>query len=380
YNITGLDNDYEASTSNDILRPRTDGDQIPLQEEEDNIDDKDNDDEDRHADLLRKKKKKGPKKYKFTVPNPPSKSAPPGPAYSPQTLSLLGYTQYFANLTYINNDFIKDDGENAQGADGENAADHNDDNDGNGGAEAQKWKEGKHQGRRPRKQTPHPRPFRYEVEYTTYNDSVYALRDLSVRSYLDLARRIGDSAKGKGKGKGGKRSAIWEAVDATVDDEVGGDAGDGGSWNEQYDDDDDYDDDENDDNDRHHDDHEDEDVDAEVEEQRITKKKPKHGKKHDKKKHRKHRKAMTKLWYTFVKRAYVSAMDKEDLEEQFGELSPPPAAAVPSVSSAPSVPSAPSVSAVASLEEEGLGEQIHGGAVRGTRGGGDAVVERWEEL
>ena len=43
---------------------------------------------------------------KFKIPDPPSKSTPPGPAYSPQTLTLLGYIQYFANLTDLNNDFV----------------------------------------------------------------------------------------------------------------------------------------------------------------------------------------------------------------------------------------------------------------------------------
>ena len=52
-----------------------------------------------------KKKKKHHKKQKFTIPSPPSKSSPPGPAYSPQPFTWTSYTQYYANLTRINNDF-----------------------------------------------------------------------------------------------------------------------------------------------------------------------------------------------------------------------------------------------------------------------------------
>ncbi|KAL8864802.1 MAG: hypothetical protein Q9174_007214, partial [Haloplaca sp. 1 TL-2023] len=50
------------------------------------------------------------KKHKKKGPKPPSKSQPPGPAYSPQTLSLLSYTQYFANLTRINAAFASPHG------------------------------------------------------------------------------------------------------------------------------------------------------------------------------------------------------------------------------------------------------------------------------
>jgi len=372
YNITGLDNDYVASTPYSIIEPRWDGIQVPLRSDEDGTED----DNVQHAEVLRKKKKKkGPKKYKFTVPEPPSKSAPPGPAYSPQTLSLLGYTQYFANLTFINNDFTKDDGVRAATVDGvDNLTDDADaDADDGGAVRTEKWKEGKHKGRKPRKHTPHPNPFRYEVEYSTFNDSIYALRDMSVRSYLDLARRIGDSAKGKGNGNGkkgkGMMSSVWDVVGEEVDDKVAGVAQKGDSLDE-----DDRDNDhENDDHDRddenvkHSDDNHENEIEDPEDEQHTSKKKksPKHGKKHKKKNH-KHRKTMTELWYTFLQRAYVSAMDRADLEGQFGGLSGP-------------------ASSVAYVEGEeqpsALGEGNSGGGAGETVSGGDVVVEEsWEEL
>lgn len=115
-----------------------------------------------------KKKKKKPK---FTTPDPPSKSSPPGPAYSPQPLSLLGYTQYFANLTYIQDDF--DPG-------------------------ATRWRHGKHHGKKPKHDDPAPRRFAYEVEYDTRaRGDVYGLGNgTSVRGWVELAVRIGRFKKG----------------------------------------------------------------------------------------------------------------------------------------------------------------------------------------
>ncbi|KXT14596.1 hypothetical protein AC579_3706 [Pseudocercospora musae] len=126
------------------------------------------------GDNVKIEKKKKRKKNKFTVPKAPSKSAPPGPAYSPQTLSLLKYTQYFANLTYINNDFTKSVDESEVGTAG--------------------WHEGKHKGKKPHEKDhePNPRKFRYEVLYDTKEDKVYHLEDLTMPSLIDLARRIGD--------------------------------------------------------------------------------------------------------------------------------------------------------------------------------------------
>jgi endopolyphosphatase len=122
---------------------------------------------------LGKKKKKGkkgkkgkkPKHPDLTIPSPPSKHSPPGPAYSPQTLTLLGYTQYFANLTIINNEG------KGSSIDGQDSKD----------------------------KLPKPKPFNFEVEYDTFTDPIYKLKDMTVRSYLELAHRIGQYKAIKGE-------------------------------------------------------------------------------------------------------------------------------------------------------------------------------------
>lgn len=99
----------------------------------------------------KKKKKKGKKgKDSLVIPDGPNTDAPPGPAYMPQTLSWLAYTQYFANLTRINNEAEHDDGK-------------------------------KHK----------THPVEFEVEYDTRNDDLYRLKDLTVRELLKLAHSIG---------------------------------------------------------------------------------------------------------------------------------------------------------------------------------------------
>lgn len=155
--------------------------------------------------VLRKKNK-----HKFEVPDGPSKSAPPGPAYSAQTFSLLKYTQYFANITHINNDFPTLSAESSD-------------------FDEQKWKEGKHKGKKPhdKDHKPDPRKFKYQIHYDTQDDDVYKLKDLTMPSLVDLARRIGEFEAEDGdagaekkkkkkkkhrKGKAGehsKRNAPW---------------------------------------------------------------------------------------------------------------------------------------------------------------------------
>lgn len=124
------------------------------------------------------KKPKSPKNPNLNIPPPPSKSSPPGPAYSPQTLTLLGYTQYFANLTHINNDTDHPKLEDS--------------------TETSQRREGKHKDKRPKHDKPVPNKFNYEVEYSTFNDSLFGLEDMTVRSYLKLAHRIGQYKRTKG--------------------------------------------------------------------------------------------------------------------------------------------------------------------------------------
>ncbi|RDI85657.1 hypothetical protein Vi05172_g4435 [Venturia inaequalis] len=192
------------------------------------------------------------KQHKFKVPQPPSKSSPPGPAYSPQSLSLLGYTQYFANLTHINNDFLEE-----SSADDRNPI------------SSDRWKEGHHHGK-VKKGKPNPKKFKYEVEYDTFSDKLFGLKDLTVRSYVDLAKKI---AKSK---KGGKSADVGSEFS---DQDANGQA------------------------------EEEEDMHADGK-----------GKKKKKKKKKKH---SNKVWYAFVRRAFVDTIDPTDVKQQFGKQKTP---------------------------------------------------------
>lgn len=161
YNITGLDANNVWARSHDSPR------HFKGQSLEDDLD------ASTRKKKKHKKKKHGkkPKEPDFIVPSPPSESAPPGPAYSPQPLTLLGYVQYFANLTYINNDFAHESYKN----------EIND----------ERRRESKDDGKRPHEKKPQPKKFVYEFEYSTFNDSIYRMKDMTVRSYMKLAHRIG---------------------------------------------------------------------------------------------------------------------------------------------------------------------------------------------
>ena len=213
---------------------------------------------------VKKNKKHHKKKPHFTVPLPPSSSTPPGPAYSPQTFSWLGYTQYFANLTQINNDFPDKDAE-------EDVVD------------AQRWKEGERAGKGPKVDKPkkHHAAFKFEIEYDTRNDTIWGLQDLSIRSYLDLARMIGHYKPPKENGVYTKDHEKQEQ-DALFD----------GKLDEKDD-----------------------------QLETIGRKKKNRGKHHKKKgkKHGKGRKEkINEAWFTFVRRAFVGAVDDEALKEEFG--------------------------------------------------------------
>ena len=139
-------------------------------------------------------------------PKGPSKTTPPGPAYSPQTFTWLGYQQLFANLTEINR------------------------GDGIG--------------------------FNFELEYRSSNDTVYGLRDMTVRSYLDLARRIGQKT--------------YKCSEVAAPDQK-------------------------------------------KKETTSRKKHKKKSKKHKKKKKEKYNPA----WYAFVSRAFVGAIGEEEIRDSF---------------------------------------------------------------
>jgi endopolyphosphatase len=292
YNITGLENTHLSSSYSNLRGSASAPNQQPVAEsdEEDDVYL-----QDVETTMKKKKKnKKGPRKYKFRVPEGPSKSAPPGPAYSPQVLTWTRFTQYFANLTHINNDFVnntdpdtdpvslnKDSPRTIFGlnitADGQ--------------IENLGWKEGKHgkhQGKQPRPE-PHPNEFVYEIEYDTKKDRKFP--DLTVRRWVEYARRIGQQKGAKSTEFDEEADDIREspAVDESEDEST--------SFSEN-----DFDEDEGDDDD------------DEVEE--LSK--GKGGKKHKKKKGKKgkHHKA-SKEWYTFVRRAFVGTMNPHEIKQLF---------------------------------------------------------------
>ncbi|TPX11422.1 uncharacterized protein E0L32_007841 [Thyridium curvatum] len=203
------------------------------------------------------KKPKKPKDPNLVVPEPPSAHTPPGPAYSAQPLTLTGFTQYFANLTHINNDMTADD--------------NGDD------VDESRWRRGKHGDRDPQRKPARPREFAYEVEYSTFDDALYNLTDLTVGSYAELAWRMGRDARL------GKDAQGFEGEDGDdSEDEVEEAEADG-------DDDDDDDDDENE-------------VEAD------GKKHKKKGKKHGRKKH-------NKVWLHFLSHAFVKTVERKDLKK-----------------------------------------------------------------
>ncbi len=118
-----------------------------------------------------KKKKSRRKKHHprppFEMPKPPSPTAPAGPAYSPQPFTLTSYTQYFANLTFLNNEF-ETSGQTLEEYIGSSPSTN----------------------KRNESRVRHPQKFAFEIEYNTKTDKRYKLVDLTMRSYLDLARRI----------------------------------------------------------------------------------------------------------------------------------------------------------------------------------------------
>ncbi|KNG48687.1 vacuolar endopolyphosphatase protein [Stemphylium lycopersici] len=282
YNITGLETLGVSSSP---------GSSYVAQQPISVTDESDDKEYSEDADATRKKKhkgkkgKKGSRKYKFKVPDGPSKSAPPGPAYSPQSLTWTRYIQYFANLTEINNDFVEPPPDVldrqttstndlsaitifglAVSPDGE--------------IENKKWNEGKHkkhQGKQPRPE-PHPKEFIFEVEYDTKEDKGFP--DLTVRRWVEYARKIGST----------------ESKKATATEEQGHEAGDAETETNEYDDlneNDEYD--------------------------AAKGKKHKHKKGKKGKHHKKHK--ASKQWFTFVKRAFVGTIDHHEIKQLFGPSS-----------------------------------------------------------
>jgi endopolyphosphatase len=182
----------------------------------------------------------GRNKDKVKKPAPPAKTAPPGPAYSMQPYTFIGYTQYFLNLTKYNNPQTNEHVETSDELRKRNVA-----TDGKGHAKLQ-----------------------FEVEYDTRTDRTYKLKDLTVRSYVRLARAIVDASSRKKK-----KSASGLLV--------GQDDGDGFDSEDSV---------------------------EEGDQVQAGKKKRKKKKKHK-------NKARDKVWHTFVKRAFVGTVGGKELKQ-----------------------------------------------------------------
>lgn len=286
YNITGL---YE----DDLPTKAESRDNIEVPESEEGKDDNPFDSlstSKKHKKKEKKKRSRKSRKTKFTVPSPPSSSSPPGPAYSPQPLSLLKYTQYYANLTVINNDF-----DNSSPPSNTTLIDD------------KKWSPGHHHGKKPHPRPhgkPNPRPFEFEVFYDSRDDDIYRLEDLTMPRLVELARRIGGFREPEPETEA-EDEALSEA-----EEEPGVDNSDSET---ETDDDADEDDDEDDD--------EDEDL-------AVSKKKHRKHKKHHRKHHHRRRSKgkgnkhdyskRNMPWYTFIERAFVGTLAPGEVREEFG--------------------------------------------------------------
>lgn len=294
YNITGLE---DAVTWTDSSHPLPVFDMPAVYAQNDETDAKPElelrevPDVDTEKKKKKKKKNKGGKGKKpdadpnLVVPSPPAKSAPPGPAYSLQPLTLLGYEQYFANLTYLNND-IKATAKN-----------HDDE------LSEEKWREGKHGSKKPKSSKPKPRKFAFEVEYTTRDDKLFHMSDLTVRSFVELAYRMGRTA-------GKSKSSVPGELPSTATEEVSMDVEEAVESHEDVDVDtgSDISDEEV----------EDDDIESQSDDLETEKsKKKKKGDKKKKKKKKKKAKDLNKTWLHFLRHAFVSTVDDEDLRDQF---------------------------------------------------------------
>ena len=181
YNITGIEDLHPSVYSSS---PATIGDLEKTIEVGEDVDTfhkaeldevtRGNDDQDNLHDLKKKKRK-----LSFKVPHAPDPTAPPGPAYSPQTFTFLSYAQYYANLTHINNEIanLKQQESNNETLSTDVAA------------------------------IPHLKHFKYEIEYDTKEDKIYQMQDLTMRSYLDLAVQIGRKELEESSGLSAARKA-----------------------------------------------------------------------------------------------------------------------------------------------------------------------------
>ncbi|KXX75376.1 Endopolyphosphatase [Madurella mycetomatis] len=278
YNITGLENvplwkdipktssPYSSLSDGTSSQKHLDLRHVPAEESDFDAEDE------LEITMTKNKKKKHKKKPKkpahdpnLIIPKGPSKSSPPGPAYSPQPLTLTGYTQYFANLTHINNlTFVTpppSDSDSSKSLLASWIPDW-----------LLRWRNGKHGGKKPAPRPPQPREFAFEVEYSTFEDKIYRLGDLTVNSIVELAWRMGKSSPGKQAAvAAGKDDDDWEEGDCV-------DAG--------------------------------EEDDGDSDERVEVEKKKKKGKKG-----KKRRRKQNKTWLHFLEHAFVGTLERDELKK-----------------------------------------------------------------
>ncbi|EGX45005.1 hypothetical protein AOL_s00173g106 [Orbilia oligospora ATCC 24927] len=233
-------------------------------------------------------KKKPKPKPDPDAPTPPPTGSAPGPAYSPQSLSLTGITQYYANLTRLNG-WVPEEDDDDEDEDGFDPP---------SGPNGDKDKDDE-KPKKPRKPRQAPLPFEFEIEYRTANDSQgYKVKDMSVRSLVKLANRMRDlDVKAK-------------CLDVEGTYLCDGERGYASAFNETYI-------------------HEEEEKGSKDKKKKKGKKggkggKGKKGKKGKGKKGRKHKdhekkqqKKKDRLWHLFVKRAFVGAVGGRDIQKVF---------------------------------------------------------------
>ena len=293
YNISGLDHITEEHLINQLPSAGSET-QIPLGTEVNNevhgpVHEPSQMDSSNHQTGIRSKKTKKtpkeerkhkPKKPKFTMPLPPSKSSPPGPAYSPQTFTWLSLTQYVANITTINNDFTPSSSKLSNDEDASSSLSQLADFALEASFDEQRWHEGKHSGEKPKHKKGH-KAFKYEIEYDTRTDPVLNLTDLTVRSYIEFASRMGHykpsrSFSPEGCDGGNTGNSLQKAKIQSYDAQQSVDRADPCA---------------------------------------SSKKK---GKSDKKKRKRRRSKENEKLWFTFVRRAFVGSRDEGELRDEFG--------------------------------------------------------------
>ncbi len=209
-------------------------------------------------------RKKHHPKPPFEMPSPPSATAPPGPAYSPQPFTLTSYTQYFANLTFLNNEF-KTSGVRLEEYIGASLSTN----------------------KRNESNVPHAPKFGFEVEYDTKTDKKYRMADLTMKSYLNLAQRICGNIR-----RDTSNHRVLDILPVGKVAEVGGEEARAEMVKEK-------------------DNNDDLDLTSREKKKHHKKKGKKGGRDRGKHKH----KDKDALWHTFVKRAFVMTKTDEDMED-----------------------------------------------------------------